>query len=555
MQIAKMNAMLTATAKGFVSAFGEAGKTLKSFSLQAGATAAGLAAYDFGKNLALSAYNTIGLVKAQSEAIDVAAKFSDSIGINVKELSRLQYAASYAGVGNENLQASLRKMVQVMGTAATKGGESALAFEMLGLNAADLANMPTDIAIGKIADGLNRMTNQSQRAYVASQIFGKNWTGIIPLLQEGSEGLRRAGIEADKLGFSFDRVDAAQVEAANDAIQKVRNVLTGVATQLAIKLAPFITAMADKLSELAMQGSGAAGFIIDGFEMVVSGIAKATDYLNLFKAGWHLLRAGVIAPIGGIIKAVDLVGKSVVELLNLLPGVEMQWTATFSAMADSMIQDAADAATQAKAAFDSFNKGENATAAAAFFDDLRSKARTAAEEAAKAKTNYGGLVEEIAEGIDYSGIPDADKEISEVFDAMERNASRVQEILSDLTFDQSIAGMTALEQEIARNRRELESLGATQEQIAQAEAAIRSADAGKLVDMKASVADAIEAPGLHESGSQGAASFLNKLSRQQFDNKDQQKTAKQTERTAKATEQVRDEMRGFRSDLAVTEIV
>src|SRR5207247_2365101 len=102
-----------------------------------------------------------------------------------------------------------------------------------------------------IADKISKIENPAERATAAMQIFGKSGQQLLPLMMSGAEGLAAAQKEAEKLGLTYNRVDAAKVEAANDSMTRMKAVVTGVGNQLAIQLAPFIDAAATKLTALA----------------------------------------------------------------------------------------------------------------------------------------------------------------------------------------------------------------------------------------------------------------------------------------------------------------
>ncbi len=78
--------------------------------------------------------------------------------------------------------------------------------------------------------------NPTERATAAIELFGKSGQSLLPLLMQGSEGIAAAQREAEKLGLSFSRIDAHQVEQANEAIVRLKAVFTGIGNQLAIQL-------------------------------------------------------------------------------------------------------------------------------------------------------------------------------------------------------------------------------------------------------------------------------------------------------------------------------
>jgi phage-related protein len=228
---------LKSTVGGFVSSIGSAGKSILKFTGIAGAIGGILGAAGVGL-----------LVKQQMEAIDGAAKLSDRLGIATESLMGMKHAADLAGVSDEQLTKGLTLLQKNMSDAVHGGKETSEAFAQLGLNAKDLIAMPTDQAFGAIADKLNGVGNVSERAALSMKIFGKSGAELAPLLAEGADGIAAAVQEAEALGLTFIRIDAAKVEEANDAITRMKSVVVGVFRSIAIAISPFITSVANTVT-------------------------------------------------------------------------------------------------------------------------------------------------------------------------------------------------------------------------------------------------------------------------------------------------------------------
>ena len=442
MDISKLAVILTASSAGFVAGMKKAEDSAGHFgeALKTAAEVTGILAL---ADAAVEGFSKIAeMTHASLEAIDANAKLSDSLGISTEALTHLQYSAKLAGVSNEALAGGIGKLLKNLGGAADLTEQSAGAFGKLGLSAAELAAMPTDQALAKVAGALQAITNPAQRAAAAQQIFGKGAQELMPLLLTTTEELKSQGHEADNLGASYNRIDAAKVEAANDSMTRVGAAITGVFNRLAISAAPFIEAVSNELVKLAAQGEGLGPIVVDAFEMITKGVAQAADYVHLLEAGWYGLKGTVLVVVGGVVKAIDLLGQGQVDLLNLLPGVEIQWTSTFGNIADAMAEDAVDAFDKAGKGLEAFSSGESGKAAGRLFDDIRQKAEEAAKAIAdaKAKNNAGPFIN--TDGIEKAG-----------------------KILADLQKQVDEFGLTEGEKKVA----ELKAAGASPEDIARAE--------------------------------------------------------------------------------------
>ncbi|MGN0834987.1 MAG: hypothetical protein ACI4QA_04065 [Candidatus Spyradosoma sp.] len=104
---------------------------------------------------------------------------------NVERLQRMQWAALQANIENEAFTDALDKMNQVIGQAAMQGGETAKAFERLGLSAKALSGMGAGRQFELIVKKLEGVTSASERARIVQQIWGRGAVGMQNLVARG----------------------------------------------------------------------------------------------------------------------------------------------------------------------------------------------------------------------------------------------------------------------------------------------------------------------------------------------------------------------------------
>jgi hypothetical protein len=212
---------------------------------------------------------TAGFVKASS-AIDDIAKKSDSLGIATEELIGLRHAGKLAGVEADALDTGLGKMLKTIGGAQSGSAEAIKAIESLGISIEDLQGLTTTQQFGKIADAINSFENPALRAAAATEIFGKNFLQLMPLLTGGSTAVKAASVEADKLGLTFSRLDASKVEGMNDAFTKLSSSIGGVLQKIAIEVAPtFETAFNSAASSVSDLGTTIATFVNESINNIL----------------------------------------------------------------------------------------------------------------------------------------------------------------------------------------------------------------------------------------------------------------------------------------------
>jgi hypothetical protein len=448
--IAAISSKLTLNTATYVAALARARKATGEFVSSAQSKVVGLSA-------AIAAAATGGgmalLVQSSYSTIDALAKTADKLGLTTDNLARLRYAADLAGVGNEQFDKSLQKMVLNLADAAQGTGSARGAIAELGLDAAALASSTPDAAFRDIADAITKVPSATDRARLAYQLFGKEGVAMVNVLSQGKVGLIAAGEEADKLGLSISRVDAAKIEAANDAMSRAKAVFQGAANTIAVQLAPWITTASTRFMELATSGEGVGTRIIGAFEWVLRAIGSAADWLELLRAGFYMLQSGATAAVWGVVKSIDMAGTGLVKLLNLLPGVHVEWTDTFSMMSDELLRSIDESAGKAQASWDRFNSGANSAAIAKTFADIRAGAHDAAQAVADSVSKT-------------QGVAAATEDWEQKLKAAEEAHKKIGDILTDLRRQVDTFGMGEGQKMLI----DLRALGASPEQLADAHA-------------------------------------------------------------------------------------
>ncbi|MEX0884981.1 MAG: hypothetical protein WD009_00950 [Phycisphaeraceae bacterium] len=358
----------------------------------------------------------IGIMTRNSfAAIDATAKLSDRIGIATEELIGFRHAATLAGASGQTFDSAVQRMVRRLGKVRQGGGEAARALQQLGLRVDDLTAAGPAEAIRMIGDRMATLETQTDRVAAASRIFGNEGEALVNMLAQGREGMEAAQREAEKLGMTFSRIDAAKVEMANDAITRMRGAVRGVVQTLAIHLAPWIEAIASRFTEMSTSGVISSDSITSAIEWVVKSVASLSNHLKLGEAAFYKLRGVamlVISKIGdGIVtlsnKATDAV-ENIISLVreveSFLPdsfgraidGVErgIKRMRSFNNQLDTTFADMASSAERsferADKAIDSWVRGDNERAVNRFFENLKA---SAAEAAAAIAANAGNRLE------------------------------------------------------------------------------------------------------------------------------------------------------------------
>ena len=244
-------------AKGFTAVVNVASKAVSSFGSAFKFAAAnqglGLLIRGFERlhGVAMRAFGAVtSAVGDAFDRIDALSKASVRLGVATDELARLQHAAKLAGVDSDTLVGSLSKLQVAINRAASDDTNiTASAFGRLGLDAKQLGTLSVDAALRQVVKGFDGVTNATERAVIAQQLFGKSGGELLPLLLSGSVALEQAAKDADKLGLSVGTMASVEVEMANDAWSTFKEALAGAANTAAVELAPYLYEISNWLTD------------------------------------------------------------------------------------------------------------------------------------------------------------------------------------------------------------------------------------------------------------------------------------------------------------------
>ncbi|MCP5019203.1 MAG: hypothetical protein GY938_28560 [Ketobacter sp.] len=219
------------------------------------------------------------IYKSNAPVIDSLAKTADKLGVTTKALDGMHDAGERAGITNQNVSISLQRMTRRVAEAAESSGVAVKALDKIGLSAKELIKLSPDQQFAKISDELAKVENKSEKVALAFKFFDSGGVGLVNLT---TSAIEEAKNEMDALGISISRLDAAGVEDANDALQRVQRNASGISRKFTAEISPAITGFINEvlLSDKAVGNVGetlesvsatavkAAGFIGDTFNNI-----------------------------------------------------------------------------------------------------------------------------------------------------------------------------------------------------------------------------------------------------------------------------------------------
>lgn len=266
------------------------------------------------------------------DSADKLNKLSQQTGMTTEELSKLSYAAGLADVPMEALTKSVTKLSKAMVDAAGDGASQAgRAFTAMGVtvkNVSDGSLRPSADVLADIADKFAGYKDGAEKTSLAVALFGKAGAAMIPLLNEGRDGLQELGDEAQKYGLVLDKQTTAAAEAFNDNLRKMDMIKQGVSTTMTAKLLPAFQALSEVLLKSREESTlwNAIGDVMAGVinKLVAAGIALITTWQRIFATVADLKSAFSDLASGNFQAAWDTMKKSASETSDALGGLATQ---------------------------------------------------------------------------------------------------------------------------------------------------------------------------------------------------------------------------------------
>lgn len=223
-------------------------------------------------------------------------KMSQRTGATTEELSKLGHAAERSGASMGDVETALRGLSRQMDAAKRGSGEAAQAFDRLGINVAALAKKSPTQAMEILADRLSGVDNATERAALAMQVFGRSGTALLPMLNDGADGLQAFWESAEKLGLVIDSETAAAAAKLQDNLSDMLDVVKHIGFVIGSSLADELKKATTAITEFGVK---AADWVRQNKELIVT-TAKISVYVGAM--GTAMFALGKV--IGGVLVAV-----------------------------------------------------------------------------------------------------------------------------------------------------------------------------------------------------------------------------------------------------------
>jgi len=247
---------------GFASQFSAIGKNIQS-------TVGGLARafHALAGSAAIAAIG--GWAKGMADAGEATTNLANAMGLTLAEVVSLQGVFQLTTGTLGEASGAMRIFIGHIAEAIAKAGPARENFAALGITLADLqakGRNPLEM-LKLVADRLKGFENDTVKAAVSADLFGKGWEKISPILQEGSAGIERLAAQARELDPSAQAAAEAGSKLDNE-LDTLRKSVIGLSNEGFVILNPLLIDGAQGMTTLASDTRKAIAALNDATQAV-----------------------------------------------------------------------------------------------------------------------------------------------------------------------------------------------------------------------------------------------------------------------------------------------
>ncbi len=224
---------------------------------------------------------------------------SERTGLSVESLSQLKYAGQQAHVSIETLEMGLRHMAKTQ---------------------ENLNNEAPDEMFARLAEEVSSIQDPLARSARAMEIFGRQGTALLPLLNRGAAGIKELREQADRMGLTKNLASVKEAEQLQLAFQSADRAAKGIWTTVGAALAPALTDLLGVITsnlnairtwvkehKSLIVVIGALGAGATGVGIALGLVSKALGIVGMGFSAIAAVASLIFSPMGIIIAGVGLI--------------------------------------------------------------------------------------------------------------------------------------------------------------------------------------------------------------------------------------------------------
>ena len=302
--------------------------------------------------LAATTAATVAGAKAFTSGVANVAQYGDNIektsqklGISVTKFQEWDYVMNIAGTSMNNMTMGMKTMTNQLDNAKNGSADALAKFEALGLSLEDIQSMSREEIFEASIRGFQQMSESTERAALANDLFGRSGQELTPLFNMTNEETQKLIATANEYGMVLSE-DAVNASATfKDSLTTMNNTMTGLKNGMLSEFLPSFTLVMDGLSAIFAGDDSGLGKIDEGVNNFIENLNKvmprvvqigsrilttliraiSSNLPKLLKQGSGVLKefiSGIIVALPSLLESgimiVEMVGSALIDNAGLL---------------------------------------------------------------------------------------------------------------------------------------------------------------------------------------------------------------------------------------------
>ena len=295
--------------------------------------------------------------KLTNLAIDTAAagdtidKLSQKLGLSAEAYQEWDYVLSQSGVNIESAGMGFKTLTNQIDSAKKGSKEAQERFAKLGISMDDINKLSREELFTKAIMGMQGLADNTDRAALANQLFGRSGMELAPLFNATAESTEALKQKAHDLGFVMSDEAVSATVKYTDSLDTLKRTFQGVKNNIVSQLLPGFTSITTGLSELLAGQDGAKEKLQQGAQEIVDSLKKIAPrivdvLLTVVGAAAEIaptiitsLVQGISSNLGKIISAaVNIVKTFILSLVRALPEIGKSVLSIFPSLLNGLKQ-------------------------------------------------------------------------------------------------------------------------------------------------------------------------------------------------------------------------
>lgn len=258
---------------------------------------------------------TVQTVRAAQEISQLSAVAGESTA----DFQRYAAGAQFLGVEQDKLADIFKDSRDKLGDFLAEGAGPLSSFftdvaSKVGVTADEFQNLTGSQILGKYVDTLEKANVSQNEMVFYLEAIASDATMLLPLLENGGEGFRMLGEEAEKAGAILDGDTLTAAQEISAAMFLFEQSSTGARNVVAGELLPTLADLGGAFSEVAADGKTfetvgrAINVVLKGALTVATGVAAAFDLLGSYIGGFVAVALQVPNGLSAVQTALSEVG-------------------------------------------------------------------------------------------------------------------------------------------------------------------------------------------------------------------------------------------------------